>query len=96
MGESKKGSGPGTNPLGHSPFGHEKLEGPKKHHDWHGNDASRPGSDKKPPVPREHWEVQYDGTSPSENMILVQGAAFNPKRSNVRKTTYIKVNEADH
>jgi hypothetical protein len=65
---------PGTSQLGHSPFGKEKLEGPKKHHDDHG---------------------PYD-SGPSENMKVVKGSDFNPKCSDERKTTYIKVNKEDH
>lgn len=85
--------GPGIAPLGHNPFGKEKLEGPKKHHDFHGTDASRPGNKH---VPGEHWERSYDATDPSRNMKLTEGADFNPKCAQDRKTTYIKVNKEDH
>lgn len=84
---------PGTNPLGHSPFGHEKLEGPKIRHDFHGSDASVPGRGR---IPGEHWEMLYDATGPSRNMVATEGADFNPKCARDRKTTHIKVNETDH
>lgn len=87
---------PGTNQLGHSPFGHEKLEGPKKHHDFHGNDDSVPGKGNKMAIPGEHWERTYDATDPSRNMYLTEGSDFNPKCSDQRKTTHIKVNREDH
>lgn len=84
---------PGINPLGHSPFGHEKLEGPKKHHDNHGKDASVPSNKH---IPGEHWEKRYDATDPSRNMVDTEGSDFNPKCAKDRKTTHIKVNETDH
>lgn len=84
---------PGEAPLGYGPFGHEKLEGTKKHHDDHGPNDSVPG---RKPIPNEHWERSYDATHASRNMKLTEGADFVPKRSKDRKTTYIKVNETDH
>lgn len=89
----KKSQGAGKRPLGHTPFSHVKLEGPKKHHDFHGKDDSVPG---KRHIPNEHWERSYDATDPSRNMELTEGAAFAPKCAKDRKTTYIKVNESDH
>ena len=92
----KSSKGPGVRPLGHSPFGHEKLEGPKKHHDFHGSTDSVPGKGSSRIVPSEHWEKIYDATDASKNMRDVEGADFNPKCPKERKTTYIKVNETDH
>ena len=83
-------------PLGHSPFGKEKLEGPKVHHDDHGSDASYPAHGSKRAVPSGHWERLYNVTGPSQNMIDTEGSDFNPKRGRDRKTTHIKVNESDH
>lgn len=87
---------PGIAPLGYSPFGKEKLEGPKMHHDNHGPKDSVPGKGKGPAVPGEHWERHYDATDASRNMHLVEGSDFNPKCSDNRKTTHIKVNREDH
>ena len=80
-------------PLGHTPFGKEKLEGPKVRHDDHGKDASVPGRER---IPGQAWEMLYDATGPSRNMFNTEGADFNPKCAKSRKTTYIKVNETDH
>ena len=87
---------PGIDPLGHKPFSNVKLEGPKKHHDDHGKDASVPGKGNKNAVPNEHWERHYSLSEPSENMKLVHGSDFCPKESDLRKTTYLKVNKEDH
>lgn len=84
---------PGEAPLGYGPFGHEKLEGTKKHHDDHGSNDSVPG---RKPIPNEHWEIKYNATGPSKNMYLTEGSDFAPKRPCDRKTTYIKVNKEDH
>jgi hypothetical protein len=86
---------PGKSQLGHSPFGKEKLEGPKIHHDDHGPTASRPMKSNRPAVPNEHWEMRYNLGGPSKDMIISQGADFNPKRPRDRNTTHIKVNETD-
>lgn len=51
---------------------------------------------KKSAIPNDHWERHYDRCAPSENMVLTEGADFNPKNSTFRKTTYLKVNEQDH
>lgn len=83
----------GMRPLGHQPLSRVKLEGPKVHHDNHGSKASVPG---KKHIPGEAWERTYDATDASKNMHLVEGADFNPKRSDMRKTTHIKVNREDH
>lgn len=87
---------PGVAPLGHQPFSKVKLEGPKREHDFHGNDASVPAKGKGAAVPNKHWERSYDATGPSKNMFLTEGSDFNPKTSQERKTTYIKVNRDDH
>jgi hypothetical protein len=95
--KSKESVQAGVKPLGHSPFGSEKLEGPKKAHDFHGNDASRPGAVTGRAEPGKHWEMLYPGiTAPSENMRLVEGADFNPRKASSRKTTHLKINETDH
>ncbi len=91
---SKKG--PGMEPLGHSPFSKVKLEGPKKHHDDHGSNASVPAKGNARAIPGEHWERPYDLCAPSKNMYLTEGADFAPKKSDERKTTYLKVNREDH
>lgn len=70
------------------------LEGPHKHHDAHGKDASYPAKGK--PTPTGHWEKHYSLSRPSENMYATEGADFSPKRSDDRKTTYKKVNREDH
>lgn len=87
---------PGTSQLGHNPFGKEKLEGPKKHHDDHGPYDSVPEKGSMRAIPGQHWEKLYDATGPSENMKVVKASDFNPKCSDERKTTYIKVNKEDH
>lgn len=89
----KKSQGAGVRPLGHSPFSKVKLEGPKKHHDFHGMTDSVPDGKH---IPQEHWERSYDATDASRNMHIIEGDAFNPKCPKDRKTTYIKVNETDH
>lgn len=85
--------GPGTAPLGHSPFGKESLEGPKVHHDYHGMDSSVPAKGSARAIPGSHWEMAY-------NMIPDNGStpagAFEPKCSDVRPTTHRKVNKEDH
>lgn len=91
-----KHQGPGVRPLGHSPFGKEKLEGPKKHHDFHGNTDSVPAKGNKRAIPNEHWEKMYDATDASRHEDRVGGSAFNPKCAKDRPTTHIKVNETDH
>jgi hypothetical protein len=93
---SRKNSGAGVRPLGHSPFGKEKLEGPKKHHDFHGTTDSVPGKGKGSTTPNEHWERLYDATDGSANMKATEGSDFNPKCPSERKTTHIKVNREDH
>ena len=89
-------SNPGTSQLGHPPFSNVKLEGPKKHHDFHGNDASVPARDDKRIPHGEHWEKTYDATGASATMNRNGGADFNPKRGQDRATTHIKVNREDH
>ena len=76
-----------------------KLEGPKKHHDNHGMNASNPGESKKDnknPAGSGHWEKHYSVNEPSKNMKDTEGSDFNPKRGRDRKTTHLKVNECDH
>ena len=87
---------PGKAPLGHGPFSEVSLEGPKKHHDDHGSNASVPAKGEGRAIPGDHWEMHYDLCGASKNMKLTGGAEFAPKRSDERKTTYIKVNKEDH
>lgn len=88
------GKQPGKNQLGHDPFSKVKLEGPKKHHDDHGKEASYPAKGK--PVSGEHWEMKYSTNAPSGDMIGMAGSDFNAKCAKDRKTTHLKVNETDH
>lgn len=88
-----KHQGAGVNPLGHSPFGHEKLEGPKRHHDFHGSDDSVPGKGKGMSVPPQHWEKQYKD-SPYQK--ITPASAFLPHCAKDRPTPHLKVNECDH
>lgn len=90
------GNSSGIAPLGHKPFSHDKLEGPKKHHDNHGKTDSVPGKGSGRAIPGEHWERMYDATDASRNMRLTEGSDFNPKCPSERKTTHIKVNKEDH
>lgn len=73
-----------------------RLEGPKKHHDNHGMDASVPHKGKGAAVPSEHWEHRYSMTKSSPNMVATCGSDFNPKCPDERKTTHLKVNSTDH
>ena len=84
---------PGLAPLGHPPFHKVKLEGPKKHHDFHGNDASVPGKGK--PVPGEHWEKSYSMIL-KEDTRTQAGKEWNPKLAKDRPRTHTNVNEEDH
>lgn len=68
----------------------------KKHHDNHGINASVPHKGDGPAVPNEWWEKRYSLWEPSRNMVLTEGADFNPKQSDMRKTTHLKVNKEDH
>lgn len=87
---------PGKDALGHGPFSKVKLEGPKKHHDDHGPNASVPAKGNKPAIPKEHWEIHYPPSEASQNMYLTKGSDFIPKRPKDRKTTHLKINETDH
>jgi len=87
---------PGKRPLGHSPFSDVKLEGPKRHHDDHGDKASVPAKGDKRAIPGEHWEMRYNQYDPSENMELTKGSDFVAKNPTDRKTTHLKVNREDH
>ena len=76
-----------------------KLEGPKKHHDNHGVEASNPAASKRGnhnPAPSGHWEKHYSPNDPSRTMEITQGSDFNPKCAKDRKTTHLKINECDH
>lgn len=87
---------PGMAPLGHPPLSKVKLEGPKKHHDDHGSDASVPAKGNARAIPGEHWEKQYSQWEASKNMYLTKGSDFIAKQPQDRKTTHLKVNETDH
>jgi hypothetical protein len=91
---SKKSAG--VAPLGHEPFSKVKLEGPRRHHDYHGDKASVPGKGEGMAVPNKHYEIHYNMHKPSENMVLTEGADFVPKCPQDRKTTHLKVNKTDH
>lgn len=67
-----------------------RLEGPKKHHDKHGMDASVPDGKM---LPKEHWEMHY---SPGPAGRGTPAGAFMPKQAKDRPCTHNKVNEADH
>lgn len=71
-----------------------KLEGPKKHHDKHGMNASVPGKGKS--APGEHWEMKYSTCNPGKDMEHTKGSAFAPKQGKNRMTAHNKVNETDH
>jgi len=86
---------PGIDPMGHPPFSKVKLEGPKVHHDYHGDNASVPGKGNKNAVPGSHWEVKYDPTVHKDSRTT-RGSEFSPKKSDERMTTYVKVNKEDH
>lgn len=86
---------PGMAPLGHPPLSKVKLEGPKKHHDDHGPNASVPAKGEARAIPGEHWEKLYN-PCPYKDTNKVKGSDFNPKRSNERVVTYNKVNQEDH
>lgn len=89
-------SSAGTSPLGHAPLSKVKLEGPKKHHDSHGMDASRPMKGSGSAIPSGHWEKHYSINEPSKNMKATEGSDFSPKCPSDRKTVYLKVNREDH
>ena len=76
---------PGTSQLGHSPFGKEKLEGPKVHHDFHGKTDSVPGKGKGMAIPDKHWEKHYPD-SYEKDTDHYAGAEWNPKVANTANT----------
>ncbi len=84
---------PGLAPLGHEPFSNVKLEGPKKHHDDHGPNASVPAKGDARAIPGEHWEMRYNqygvwSEKPS--------GAFLGARSQDRPQPHDKLNAEDH
>lgn len=83
----------GTNPLGHNPNSKVKLEGPKKHHDYHGKDDSVPAKGKANAVPQKEWEMHYNPQEPRHNR---PEADFDPECPRYRPKLYNKVNETDH
>ena len=87
---------PGMAPLGHSPFSKVKLEGPKRHHDDHGPNASVPAKKNVRAIPAEHWERHYSLCEPSQLMKETGGSDFVAKNPSDRGTTYKKVNREDH
>jgi hypothetical protein len=86
---------PGMSQLGHSPFGREKLEGPKRHHDDHGKSDSVPGKGSGMAIPGGHWEKHYK-MSDVRDTKEVAGCEWNPKVANTRTCTHTKVNREDH
>jgi hypothetical protein len=69
------------------------LEGPKKHHDDHGMNASVPAHGNAKAVHGEHWERHYQMNHPNTR---TPATAFDSKRSDERPCTHIKVNREDH
>jgi len=86
---------PGVSQLGHSPMSKVKLEGPKKHHDFHGNTDSVPGKGNGKVIPGEHWEKHYSDSFVHDKKGRA-GSEWNPKGANTRTTTHNKVNREDH
>jgi hypothetical protein len=84
---------PGIDPMGHPPFAKVKLEGPKKHHDDHGPNASVPAKGDARAIPGEHWEMQYTKTGTTGNKVM---DLYNPICAKDRPTAHKKVNETDH
>jgi hypothetical protein len=85
--------GPGQAPLGHRPGDKVRLEGPKVHHDFHGNDASVPAKGNARAIPGEAWEMQYSKVGKTGNTVM---DLFNPKCGKDRPMPHHKVNETDH
>lgn len=83
----------GERALGRPPLSHDKLEGPKVRHDFHGNDASVPAKGSNRAVPEGHWEMMYN---PCGYNGPTPAGAFVPKRSKDRPQPYNKINESDH
>ncbi len=88
-------SSPGMSQLGHSPGSKVKLQGPKKHHDNHGSDASVPGKGNADVNRGEHWEMPYN-SDPSKDTVKRTGSEFDARPGRSRMTTHVKVNECDH
>lgn len=89
------GKNPGQDPLGHPPFSKVKLEGPKKHHDYHGDSASVPAKGDARAIPGEHWEKRYSSNFVHDEKGLA-GSDWNPKLAKNRTCTHTKVNDEDH
>jgi hypothetical protein len=85
----------GQAPLGHAPGAKIKLEGPKRHHDNHGPNASVPAKGNSRIPSEEHWEMQYK-SDPSKDTVKRMGSEFDARPSRSRMTTHVKVNECDH
>lgn len=64
-----------------------------KHHHDHGKSDSVPG--KGSPIPKEHWEKQYQPRA-SKDTDKIIGAQWNPMLSKDRTKTYVPVNDEDH
>lgn len=58
--------------------------------------SGKKSSGSKNAVTNVHWEKMYSTNEPSRNMYATQCSDFAPKRSDMRKTTYEKVNKEDH
>lgn len=86
---------PGIAPLGHAPMSKVKLEGPKRHHDFHGMTDSVPAKGNNRAVPGEHWEMHYSDSYVHDQKGKA-GSEWNPKIANTRTATHNKVNREDH
>lgn len=84
---------PGIDPDGHPAMAKVKLEGPKKHHDNHGKDASVPCRYDEPITPKMPFTKMYSLNRVHTN---APGNEMNPKRGRDRPSTHTKVNETDH
>lgn len=88
-------SSPGMSQLGHAPGSKVKVQGPKKHHDSHGPNASVPAKGNAAVNSQEHWEMAYN-SEPSKDTVKRIGSEFDARRAKERMTTHVKVNEMDH
>jgi len=93
---SKSEKGPGMAENGYKPSSKVNLEGPKKHHDDHGPNASVPGKGDGRATPKDHWEMHYDVNAPSKDLCRNEGNSFNPISGSKRESTQKKVNAEDH
>lgn len=85
----------GTSQLGYAPGSKVKLQGPKRHHDDHGPNASVPAKGGGQIPSSEHWEKVYN-SDPSKDTVKRLGSEFDARPARGRMTTHVKVNECDH